>query len=130
MIEELKTWFKNHQTNDTLDKEDVTLQKAFAIVINHVINANGKETRGEHQQFNAFFKYDFDLGDAQIQELHETASQFDNDFEAYLDVLKDELSDAPAVKLRLMQTIDNILQSGSVENSELDAFEQVRKALY
>lgn len=130
MIKELKDWFKHHQVNDKYNRDDTTLQKAFAIVINHVIKANNVETTGERKQFTAFFKYAFDLDDARIRELHDKASQFDSEFEAYLDVLKDELKDAPAIKLRLMQTIDNVLQSGTFDSRELEAFEQVRKALY
>ncbi len=130
MIAELKAWFNQHQNMDGIDKHDIILQKAFAIVLYHVIKADGVETEDERKRFTSFFKHDFNLDEANIHKLHKRASTFDGKFDVYLEVLKEEISDLPSVKLTLMQNINNIMQKGKFNEQEFEVFEQIRRALY
>ena len=61
--------------------------------------------------YNDFFKNDFGLNDEQVSQLHSEASQFDGDFETYLEVLQEKLADFPGVELRLMRALNSMMTS-------------------
>ena len=130
MPSKLKAWFDHVGHLDHLDKSDTVLQRAFAVVIYHVIKGDGSESVKEKAKFSSFFKNDFDLDDKQIDQLHEDASNFDKDFETYLDVLKEKISSYPEVELKLMQTLNSILTTQKFNVDEYEAFEDIRQALF
>lgn len=130
MPNKLKAWFNEIGHLDHIDREDSTLQRAFAVVIFHVIKSDDVETSKEKQKFSNFFKNDFDLDDKQIDQLHEDASKFDSEFETYLAVLKEKISAYPDVELKLMQTLNTILTSQKFNVDEYGAFEDIKKALF
>lgn len=130
MAIKLKAWFDELGHLEHLDRNDKTLQRAFAVVIYHVIKGDESETAKEKQKFASFFKNDFDLNDEQIDLLHEEASKFDNEFETYLTVLKDKISAYPEVELKLMQTLNSIITTQKFNVDEYGAFEDVKKALF
>jgi len=130
MPNKLKAWFDKVGHLDNLDRKDITLQRAFAVVIYHVIKSDDIETDREKAKFSSFFKYDFDLDEKQIDQLHEEASNFDSDFETYLAVLKEKISTYPEVELKLMQTLNSILTSQKFNVDEYGAFEDIKRALF
>ncbi len=130
MPSKLKAWFNEVGHLDHLDKSDTTLQRAFAVVIYHVIKGDGAETNKEKAKFSSFFKNDFDLDEQQIDQLYEEASNFDSDFETYLAVLKEKISAYPEVELKLMQTLNSILTTQKFNVDEYEAFEDIRQALF
>ena len=130
MPNKLKTWFDQVGHLDHLDRNDATLQRAFAVVIYHLIKSDDAETEKEKAKFSSFFKNDFDLDEKQINQLHEEASKFDGDFETYLAVLKEKISAYPEVELKLMQTLNSILTSQKFNVDEYGAFEDIKKALF
>lgn len=130
MPSKLKAWFDKIAHLDHLNAEDHTLQRAFAVVIYHVIKANNKETEKEKQRFIEFFKNDFELDDNAIEQLHGEASQFDDDFENYLDVLKDKISAYPDVEMKLMRNLNSIVNSQNFSKEEFAVFDQVTHALF
>ncbi len=130
MPNKLKAWFDEVGHLDHLNKQDTTLQRAFAVVIYHVIKGDDVETRVEKEKFSSFFQHDFDLDDKQIDQLHEDASQFDGAFETYLAVLKEKISAYPEVELKLMQTLTSIVTSQKFDVDEYGAFEDIKQALF
>ena len=130
MPSKLKAWFDHVGNLDHLDKSDTVLQRAFAVVIYHVIKGDGSESVKEKEKFSSFFKNDFDLDDKQVDQLHEDASNFDKDFETYLEVLKEKISAYPEVELKLMQTLNSILTTQKFNVDEYEAFEDIRQALF
>ena len=130
MPQAMKAWFENVGHLDHLDRNDKTLQRAFAVVIYHVIKGDGAETQKEKQKFASFFKNDFDFDDEHIDVLHEEASQFDGEFETYLSVLKDKIADYPEVELKLMQTLNSILTTQKFNVDEYGVFEDIKRALF
>jgi uncharacterized tellurite resistance protein B-like protein len=130
MPNKLRAWFEDVGHLDHLNKEDSTLQRAFAVVIYHVIKGDGNESAKEKKKFTSFFKYDFGLDDDQIHQLYEEASQFDGEFETYLAVLKEKISDYPEVELKLMQTLNSILTSQKFDVNEYAVFEDIKEALF
>ncbi len=129
MPSKLREWFDELGHLDHLDTKDQTLQKAFAVVIYHVINADAKETEKEKKRFSRFFENDFGLNDLEIYKLHQEASQFDKDFETYLDVLKEKIGAYPEVELKLMQTLNSIMVTQTFNEKEFAEFEKIRDAL-
>ena len=130
MPSRLRAWFDGLGAMDHLNREDTTLQRAFAVVIYHVIKANDIETSKEKARFSSFFKNDFGLDEKQIDQLHEEASQFDGDFETYLGVLKENISAYPEVELKLMQTLKSIMSSHKFDAKECEVFDCIRSALF
>ncbi len=130
MTNKLKAWFDQVGHLDHLDRNDTTLQRAFAVVIYHVIKGNDVETAKEKEKFAKFFKNDFDLDEKQIDQLHQEASQFDGEFETYLVVLKEKISAYPEVELKLMQTLSSIVTSQKFDVNEYEAFEEIKQALF
>ena len=130
MPSKLKAWFDHLGSLDHLDKKDITLRRAFAVVIYHTIIADDIETSKEKKRFASFFKNDFGLTDEEISELHEDASRFDGDFEIYLDVLKEKIAVYPEIELKLMQTLNGMLSSHSFNEKEFAVFEQIQQALF
>ncbi|MEH6456530.1 MAG: TerB family tellurite resistance protein [Cocleimonas sp.] len=130
MTNKIKMWFDELGHLDHLNKKDTILQKAFAVVIYHVIKSDDIETSIEKAKFSSFFKNDFDLDEKQIDQLHEEASKFDDDFETYLAVLIEKISEYPEVELKLMQTLNSIVSSQKFNVDEYGVFEDIKKALY
>ena len=130
MPSKLRAWFDHLGNLDHLDKQDATLKRAFAVVIYHTITADGVETDKEKERFASFFKYDFGLNDDQVSRLHDEASQFDGDFEIYLDVLKEKIAVYPEIELKLMQTLNGMLSSHSFNEKEYAVFERIKQALF
>ena len=130
MPNKLKAWFDQAGRLDHLDRNDTTLQRAFAVVIYHVIKSDDAETEKEKAKFSSFFKNDFNLDDEQIDQLHEEASKFDSAFETYLAVLKEKISAYPEVELKLMQTLNSIVTSQKFNVDEYEVFEDIKKALF
>lgn len=130
MANKLKAWFDQVGHLDHLDRNDTTLQRAFAVVIYHVIKGNDVETAKEKEKFAKFFKNDFDLDEKQIDQLHVEASQFNGEFETYLAVLKEKISAYPEVELKLMQTLNSIVTSQKFDVNEYEAFEEIKQALF
>ena len=130
MSNKLTKWFDEVGHLDHLNRNDTTLQRAFAVVIFHVIKSDNIETSIEKKKFANFFKNDFDLDDTHINQLHDDASKFDSDFETYLTVLKEKISDYPEVELKLMQTLNSIVASQKFDIDEYGAFENIKKALF
>ncbi len=129
MPSKLRQWFDELGHMNHLDIEDHTLQRAFAVVIFHVINANKQETEKEKKRFATFFENDFGLSDIEIDQLHQEASQFDSDFDTYLAVLKEKIGAYPEVELKLMQTLNAIMVTHNFDEQEFAAFEKIRDAL-
>ncbi|MEB8432957.1 TerB family tellurite resistance protein [Cocleimonas sp. KMM 6892] len=130
MPSKLREWFDELGHLNHLDKKDITLQRAFAVVIYHVINADKVETEKEKKRFSSFFKNDFSLDDLEIDQLHREASQFDKDFDTYLDVLKEKIGAYPEVELKLMQTLNSIMVTEGFNEKEFFEFEKIRDALF
>ncbi|PID46734.1 MAG: hypothetical protein CSB47_02465 [Proteobacteria bacterium] len=130
MPSKLRAWFDHLGTLEHLDREDTTLQRAFAVVIYHTITADEIETSKEKQRFADFFRQDFGLSDEQVSKLHEEASRFDSDFEVYLDVLKEKISEYPEIELKLMQVLNRMLASHSFSRREFAVFERIQQALF
>ena len=129
MPSKLREWFDELGHMDHLDQKDQTLQRTFAVVIYHVINADAKETEKEKKRFSTFFENDFGLDNFEIYKLHEEASQFDKDFDTYLDVLKEKIGAYPEVELKLMQTLNSIMGTQKFNEKEFVEFEKIRDAL-
>ncbi|PWQ98833.1 TerB family tellurite resistance protein [Leucothrix pacifica] len=130
MPSKLRAWFDHLGTLDHLDKQDTTLQRAFAVVIYHTITADDIETAKEKQRFASFFKQDFGLSDEQVSALHDEASRFDDDFEIYLDVLKEKIAVYPEIELKLMQVLNRMLTSHPFSEKEYEVFERIKLALF
>ncbi|GAA0406023.1 hypothetical protein GCM10009133_13350 [Cocleimonas flava] len=130
MPSKLREWFDELGHLNHLDKKDITLQRAFAVVIYHVINADKVETEKEKKRFSSFFKNDFSLDNLEIDQLHREASQFDKDFDTYLDVLKEKIGAYPEVELKLMQTLNSIMVTEGFNEKEFLEFEKIRDALF
>ena len=130
MPNKLKAWFDEVGHLDHLDRNDKILQRAFAVVIYHVIKGDDVETDKEKAKFSNFFKNDFDLNDKQIDQLHEDTSKFDSDFDTYLAVLKEKISAYPEVELKLMKTLNSIITSQKFDVDEYGAFEDIKQALF
>ena len=130
MPSKLREWFDHLGSLDHLDKKDLRLQRAFAVVIYHTINANGVETEKEKQHFSSFFKYDFGLSREQIDNLHDEASRFDAEFDVYLDVLKEKISEFPEIELKLMKTLNQVVNSDGFSEREYEIFERIKQALF
>ncbi len=126
----LKAWFDKLVHLDHLNTEDETLKRAFAVVIFHVIKADNKETDKEKQRFVEFFKDDFELKEDEIEQLHEDASQFDDHYENYLDILKEKISAYPEVEMKLMRNLNSILSSQKFSKEEFEVFEEVTQKLF
>lgn len=129
MPSKLREWFDELGHLDHLNKKDHTLQRAFAVVIYHVINADQKETSKEKKRFSTFFENDFGLDELEIYKLHQEASQFDKDFDTYLAVLKEKIGAYPEVELKLMQTLNSIMVTQKFNEKEYAEFEKIRDAL-
>ena len=130
MPSKLRAWFDELGHLDHLNTEDTTLQRAFAVVIHHVIEVDDVETEKEKNRFASFFKNDFGMDEQQINQLREEASQFDGEFDTYLDVLKEKISAYPEVELKLMQTLNSMMGTHKFNAKEFAVFENIRKALF
>jgi len=130
MSNKLKAWFDSVSHLDHLDRQDVTLQRAFAVVIYHVIKSDDVETEKEKEKFSSFFINDFELQEDQIDQLYKEASQYDDEFETYLETLKERIFSHPEIELKLMQTLNSIISSQKFNVDEYGAFEDVKKALF
>ncbi len=129
MPSKLREWFDELGHLDHLNVEDHTLQRAFAVVIYHVINADKIETDREKKRFSEFFLNDFGLDDLEIYKLHKEASQFDKDFDTYLDVLKEKIGAYPEVEVKLLKTLNSIMVTQKFNKEEFAEFEKIRDTL-
>lgn len=119
----------NSETDIFADNEQEKLQNVMAILITHVILADGKVTSEERAKVLSFFENEFELESAQTEELFASIMDNINEFEENLDTLQNAIKNNSLAKSELLRHINNIIICDGCVDREYDVFESIRLAL-
>lgn len=130
MLTKLKSWLENLDQDDDLDKHDTKVQKIFAIVIFHVIKADGVESEKEKEQFSTYFEGQFELDEKAVTQLYEDVSVLEGDFDYHLKALQELIGNSPGIKVKLMHAINTLIQSDKIDDREYRVFDRIKDSLF
>jgi len=129
LISKLKVWFDSLNDNEGMDKENQILQVAFAVVLTHIIKADGIESKQEQERFSNFFKENFALETTKIEDLYNISINLEDDLSNHLNILREEMKKFPSIKIKLMHELNCLIQSDGIDNREYEEFEKIREIL-
>ena len=129
MITKLKEWFESLESEEEIDKSNQILHISFAVVVFHVVRADGKETLQEQEKFVNIFTEYFDLDKERVAELYKFAVNLEGNVDEHLEVLKEKIAHVPSVKMKLMHEVNSLIQADGIDNREYVVFEKIREAL-
>ena len=124
MFDSLKHWFDSLEEESRLFEhaDDEILHGALASVLYHVINADGHVDARERQEFDRIMKQDFDLDQAQVDHLYHAAKGSTADVHGDLHTINFYLKNNPAVRMRFMQQLLQIVDVHGTHPEELAVF--------
>jgi uncharacterized tellurite resistance protein B-like protein len=124
---------KNLLSNDTkiFDQENniVAIKDALAILICHVIIADGIVTKQERAKIFSFFKLEFQMKQEATEELFTSILDNMNEFEEHLDILTQAVKNSVHTRAEILRHLNNIIICDGCKDSEYDIFNKILKSL-
>ena len=112
------------QTNDTQK-----IQNAMAILISHIIMADGKITQEENKKVLSFFQNEFNLEESETQKLFNAILDNLHEFQEHLDVLTQTIKSDSHAKHEILRHINNIIICDGCIDREYEVFEAIKASL-
>lgn len=124
MFDSLKHWFDSLKQESRLFEhpDDEMLHGALASVLYHVIAADNPVDAKERREFDRIMQREFDLDREQIDHLYRAASGSVSDLHGDLHMINFHLKDNPAVRMRFMQQLLQIVDVHGAHEGELAVF--------
>jgi len=124
MFDSLKHWFESLTEQSKLfeHRDDEILHSALASVLYHVINADNHVDARERREFDRYLKQELDLNQEQVDHLYEAARGSTEDVHGDLHTINFYLKNSPAVRMRFMQRLLQIVDVHGAHQGELDLF--------
>lgn len=124
MFDSLKHWFDSLEQESHLfdHPDDEMLHSALASVLYHVISADTAADARERREFGRILEREFDLDQEQIDHLYQSASTSVSDLQGDLHTINFYLKDNPAVRMRFMQQLLQIVDVHGAHEGELAVF--------
>ena len=132
MFESLKHWFDSLENESKLfnHPDDEALHIALASLLHHIISADKLESEKEKHKFSAILKEEFDLNDDQIRHLYAHTKTTSTDLKSDLQTIKEHLKDNPALRMRFMEKINQLIDIDKVQETELDMFYETMHVIF
>ena len=124
MFESLKHWIASIEEESKLfeDSDDEVLHSALASLLYHFIALEDRHSGREKHEFDRLMKQEFDLEQDQIDHLYEAAKSATGDQHEDLHTINAHLKDNPAVRMRFMQKLLQLLNLHGTHSAELNLF--------
>ena len=132
MFESLKHWFDSLEKESKLfnHPEDEAIHIALASLLHHIISADNLESEKEKHKFSSILKEEFDLNDDQINHLYEHTKATSNDLKSDLQTIDEHLKSNPALRMRFMEKLNQLIDIDKVKESELDMFYETMHVIF
>lgn len=124
MFDSLKHWFETLEDGSHLfvDADDEALHAALASLLYHVISSDQHVGVREKREFGRIMKQEFDLTEAQIEHLYQAARASTGHPESDLHTIATHLKNIPAVRMRFMQKLLQLIDMEGARSDELKLF--------
>jgi len=124
----LKELLKN-DTDIFKEDEEEKVKNSMAILITHIIMADGVVTKEENKKVLAFFENEFEMKEEETHLLFDSIIDNLHEFEAHLDILTTTLKNSSHAKSEILRHINNIIICDGCIDREYDVFEAIRVSL-
>jgi uncharacterized tellurite resistance protein B-like protein len=124
MFESLKHWIASINDESKLfrDAEDEALHSALASLLYHFISIEKLHGGREKHEFDRVMKHEFDLNQQQVDHLYQAAKAATGDPHDDLLIIDSHMKDNPAVRMRFMQRLLQLINIHGAHPQELDLF--------
>lgn len=124
MFESLRHWITSIKDESKLfqDPDDEVLHSALASLLYHLISAEQRHSGREKHEFDRMMKQEFDLRQEQIDHLYQAAKAATGDLHEDLHTINAHLKDNPAVRMRFMQKLLQLINIHGTHSEELNLF--------
>ena len=109
--------------------EEEKIKDTMAILISHIIMADGKVTKEENEKVFAFFQNEFALEEKETRVLFTSIMDNLHEFEAQLDILTSTIKNNLHIKSEILRHLNNIIICDGCKDREYDVFETIRVSL-
>jgi len=128
-IEFIQNLLKNDTKIFEDENQEDAIKDALAILICHIIYADGKVTKQEQKKIFNFFKHEFEMDEDETNLLFDSILKEFYEFEKHLDTLTNALKNSVHAKSEVLRHLNNIVICDGCIDREYDVFEAIRKSL-
>jgi len=124
MFDSLSHWLDSLRQQSHLFEhaDDAVLHAALASVLYHIMSADGHVDAAEKRGFDRIMSEEFDLSAEQIDHLYQAARASNSDLHSDLHTIDFHLKHNPAVRMRFMQKLLQLIDVHGTEEKELEVF--------
>ncbi len=124
MFDSLSHWLDSLRQQSHLFEhpDDAVLHAALASVLYHIVSADGHVDAAEKRGFDRIMGEEFELSAEQIDHLYQAARVSNSDLHGDLHTIHFHLKQNPAVRMRFMQKLLQMINMRGTEENELEVF--------
>lgn len=130
MFESVKAWLHTEHPHSFENHDDSRLHAALASLLFHIMDANHRRTPKEKRLFTQILCEEFDLTQAQSDELYERAKTLESDLTSDLKTVESFLKETPTVRMGFMQKLNHLISIDGVQTEELEIFYKAMAAVF
>ena len=128
-LEFIQNLLKNDAKIFESENEQDAVKDALAILICHIIYADGKVTKQEQKKIFGFFQNECEMDKSETDELFDSILGDMDKFGKHLDILTDALKSNAHAKSEVLRHLNNIIICDGCVDREYEIFEVIRKSL-
>lgn len=114
--------FKDEQSHDVV-------KDALAILMSHIIIADGIVTKQERAKIFSFFGDEFAMNAEETKKLFDSILDNMHEFETHIEILTDALKNSPTMRAELLRHLNNIIICDGCKDSEYALFDKIINSL-
>jgi uncharacterized tellurite resistance protein B-like protein len=106
------------------------IQKSVAVLLAHIIKVDNRDVEKEAPLFCKLLQEDFECNQEDAQKLLEEVLESEYDLNAHLDIINAALRDDKISKMHLMEQLNHIIYSDTIQPQDYEAFEAIRQKFF
>lgn len=132
MFDSLSHWLDSlRQQSHLFDHaDDAVLHAALASILCHIMSADGHVDAAEKRGFDQIMVEEFELSAEQVDHLYQAARASNSDLHGDLHTIDLHLKHNPAVRMRFMQKLLQIINVHGTKEDELKVFYEVLHEIF